>query len=293
MAIVELTTSRRITYGSGQPVGVREYYVEPYASESDVLALFSTGALPQKLEKWPSTGFFTPDVDLRVFDYEIVRDPNVQSAWTVRITYREQGPDPLTPNLTPNEAGYISMRTSVEAQFEDAWRQWATTDALIAENSSKLDDFYRPVYGIGTTAGDIGGTRIDVAGNATSVMKHVQRIQLELVSGYRPSAHVYRSYLGTRNLTTFLDCPRGTVVFSGVEGSISSPGKWGLTFNFDVDFFYHLKQVPKRHPNGSVVLDVGTAEAEGSGQAKIVSWVQPFPIGTEFRNMTSYFASLP
>lgn len=293
MAITELPTSRRITYGSGQPIGVREYHVYPYATEADVLALFAAGSLPGKLEKWPSTGYFTPEIDLRVFDYELLRDPNVQEAWTVRITYREQGPDPLTPSLTPNEAGYISMRTSMETQFEDAWRQWNTSESLNSINTSKLDDFFRPLYGIGTVDGDIGGTRIDVAGNPTSVMKHTQRIQLELVSPFRPSANVYRTYLGTRNLSTFLNCPRGTIVFTGVEGAISSPGKWALTFNFDVDFFYHLKQVPKRHPNGSVVLDVGDAENTGTGHAKVVSWVQPFPIGTEFRNMTSYFASLP
>jgi hypothetical protein len=293
MAITELPTSRRITYGSGQPIGVREYHVYPYPTEADVLNLFASGLLPGKLEKWPSAGYFTPDVDLRVFDYEILRDPEVQEAWIVRITYREQGPDALTPNLTPNEAGYISMRTSMEAQFEDAWRQWNSVDELSNINISKLDDFFRPLFPIGSLDGDIGGTRIDVAGNPTSVMKHVQRIQLELVSPFRPSANVYRSYLGTRNLSTFLDCPRGTVVFAGVEGAISSPGKWSLTFNFDVDFWYHLKQVPKRHPNGSVILDVGTEGTDGTGHAKIVSWVQPFPIGTEFRNMTSFFASLP
>jgi hypothetical protein len=293
MAITELTTSRRIAYGSGQPVGVREYHVHPYPTEADVLALFAAGQLPNKLDAWPSAGYFTPAVDLRAFDYEIVRDPNVQEAWTVRITYREQGPDPLTPRLTPNEAGYISMRTSIEAQFEDAWRQWKSTDDLNGVSIPKLDDFFRPLYPIGTLDSDIGGIPIDVAGNPTSVMKHVQRIQLELVSPFRPSANIYRTYLGTRNLSTFLDCPRGTIVFTGVEGAISSPGKWSLTFNFDVDFFYHLKQVPKRHPNGSVVLDVADGEDAAPAHAKVVSWVQPFPIGTEFRNMTAFFASLP
>ena len=293
MAITELPNSRRITYGSGQPIGVREYHVYPYATEADVLALFAAGLLPGKLERWPSTGYFTPDIDLRVFDYEILRDPSVQEAWIVRITYRELGPDPLTPNLTPNEAGYISMRTSMEATFEDAWRQWDTQAALNAVADANLDSFFRPLYAVGTQDSDIEGTRIDVAGNPTSVMRHVQRIQLELVSPFRPSPNIYRAYLGTRNLSTFLDCPRGTIVFTGVEGAISSPGKWALTFNFDVDYFYHLKQVPKRHPNGSVVLDVGDAETTGTGHAKIVSWVQPFSIGTEFRDMTSYFASLP
>ena len=292
MAIIELPTSRRITYNTGQPIGVREYHVYPYATEADVLALFAAGQLPAKLARWSSSGFFTPDVDLRAFDYEILRDPNVPEAWIVRITYRELGPDPLTPDLVPNDEGYISMRTSMESQFEDVWRQWNDIDDLNSNNSI-LDNFYRPIYGVGKIEGDIKGKKVDVAGNPTSMIKHTQRIQLELVSAYRPSAHVYRSYLGTRNLTRFLDCPRGSMVFTGVEGAISSPGKWTLTFNFDVDFWYHLKQVPKRHPNGTVILDIPESTEADTAHAKIVSWVQPFPIGSEFRDMTRYFRSLP
>lgn len=297
MAITELTTSRRITYGSGQPVGVREYHVYPYATEGDALALIgAVGGLPGKLSAWPSSGFFLPSADLRVFDYEIQRDPNVQQAWIVRITYRELGLDPITPNLAPNDVGYISMRTTIESQFEDAWRQWNTAEALEAQaGGPKLDEAARPRYAVGTVDSDIGGIRIDVAGNPTSVVRHSQRIQLELMSNTRPDPNRYRQYLGTRNSKTFLGCPVGTAVFTGAEGAITSPGKWALTFNFDVDYFYHLKQVPKRHPNGSIVLDVGSGEtgAEGTGQAKVVSWVQPFPIVTEFRDINTYFASIP
>ena len=293
MAINELTTSRRITYNSGRPVGVREYHVHPYASESDVLTLFATNQLPNKLSTWPSGGFFTPAVDLRAFDYEIVRDPNVQQAWIVRVTYAELGPDPITPTLAPNDAGYINMRLSVEAEFEDAWRQWDSADRLEQEaGRNVLDDFQRPIYPIGTTESDIGGTKIDVAGSPTSVVRHKQRIQLEVVSSTRPDPAVYRRFLGTRNLTPFLNCARGTAVFVGAEGSMSSPGKWAITFNFDVDFFFHLKQVAKRLPNGSVVLDAAEG-ADGAAHAKIVSWVQPFPIGTEFRDITRYFSALP
>ena len=295
MAIIELTTSRRITYGSGQPVGVREYHVYPYDNEASVLALINSGVnLPAKLSQWPSTGFFAPNVDLRVFDYEIQRDQNVPQAWIVRITYREQGVDPITPTLAPNDEGYISMRTSMEAQFEDAWRQWNTSeDAEAQAGGPKLDVFARPLYSVGTVDSDIGGIRVDVAGSPTSVVNHSQRIQLEVVSATRPRPDVYRAYLGTRNRTKFLNCNIGTAVFVGAEGAITSPGKWQVTYNFDVDFFYHLRQVPKRHPNGSVVLDVGSNEDGGTGHAKIVSWVQPFPIVTEFRNLTPYFASLP
>lgn len=295
MAIIELTTSRRITYGSGQPVGVREYHVQPYDSEASVLALIgAAGGLPGKLSQWPSTGFFTPAVDLRVFDYEIQRDPAVKAAWIVRITYREQGVDPITPTLAPNDEGYIAMRTSMEAQFEDAWRQWNDQESAEAQaGGPKLDIFGRPRYSIGTLDSDIGGVRIDVSGNPTSVVKHSQRIQLEVVSASRPRPDIYRGYLGTRNRSKFLNCEIGTAVFVGAEGAITSPGKWSVTYNFDVDFFYHLKQVPKRHPNGSVVLDIGTEAGGGTGHAKIVSWVQPFPIVTEFRSLTPYFAQIP
>ena len=294
MAIIELTTSRRITYGSGQPVGVREYHVHPYDSEAAVLGLINSGVLPAKLSPWPSGGFFLPAVDLRVFDYEIQRDPNVTQAWIVRITYREQGVDPITPNLAPNDEGYISMRTSMEAQFEDAWRQWnSSDDANSQAGGPKLDEQARPRYAIGTPDSDIGGIRIDVAGNPTSVVSHKQRIQLEVTSASRPRPDIYRGYLGTRNETSFLNCDIGTAVFVGAEGAITSPGKWQVTYNFDIDFFYHLKQVPKRHPNGSVVLDLQGQGDGGTGHAKIVSWVQPFPIVTEFRNLTSYFAQIP
>ena len=294
MAIIELTTSRRITYGSGQPVGVREYHVYPYATEADVLALFGlAGGLPGKLSAWPSGGFFTPGVDLRVFDYEIQRDPNVQQGWIVRITYRELGLDPLTPNLAPNDVGYISMRTSIEGQFEDAWRQWNTREDVEAQaGGSKLDEAARPRYAVGTVDSDVGGIRIDVAGNPTSILRNTQRMQLELMSNTRPDPNRYRLYLGTRNSTPFVGCASGTAVFTGAEGAITSPGKWLLTFNFVVDFFFHLKQVPKRLPNGSVLLDAAESPA-GTGQAKVVSWVQPFPIVTEFRDINRYFSSLP
>lgn len=293
MPIVELTTSRNISYGSGSPTGIREYHVSPYADEAAVLALFNGTNLPAKMDPWPSGGFFVPSVDLRVFDYTVERDPNVAEAWMVRIVYRELGLDALTPRLTPNDVGYISMRTGIESQFEDAWRQWNTTEALEAQaGGSKLDEAARPRYAVATPDSDIGGVRIDVAGNPTSIIRHTQRMQLELSSNTRPDPNRYRQYLGTRNTTAFLGCPSGTAVFTGAEGAISSPGKWTISFSFVVDFFYHLKQVPKRLPNGSVLLDTSESSA-GAGQAKVVSWVQPFPILTEFRDINTYFASLP
>jgi len=293
MAIIELTTSRRITYGSGAPVGVREYHLSGYATEADVLALFDGVNLPAKLQPWPSSGFFSPAVDLRVFDFELERDPAVKECWRVRITYREQGLDAITPTLAPNDAGYVTMRASFEAQFEDAWRNWDSVEELEAAAADVLDSSRNPLYPPGTLRSDIKGRRIDVAGYPTSIQNYRQRVTLDLTSQYRPNPTVLRGYLGTRNKTAFLGMEEGSAVFTGAEGSIVSPGKWQITFTFEVDYYYHLKQVPARHPNGDVKLDVSTAEVgEDGGQAKIVSWVQPYPRLTEFRNINSYFAGL-
>ena len=294
MPVTELTTSRTITYNEGSPVGIREYYAYPYATEKLVLDEFNSGALPNKLTPWPSVGFFTPFVDLYVYDMSLRHDPNVKEGWFVTLTYRERVDGALTPNLAPNDAGYVSMRTTIEATFEDAWRQWNSDDDINQQaGSGKLDEFQRPIYAVGTTDSDIGGIKIDVAGNPTSVMRHVQRMQLETISNLRPNPAIYRTYLGTRNRSNFISCPRGTAVFSGADATMISPGKWSITFNFDIDFWYHLKQVPKRHPNGSVVLDIPESLEAGVGHAKIVSWVQPFPMITEFRNIIQYFTSLP
>lgn len=292
MAIIELTTSRTISYNSGSPVGIREYHAYPYATEGLVLAEFAGGALPNKLDPWPSDGFFTPQVGLYVHDFTLRHDPNVQQGWFVTVTYREWVDGALTPDLLPNDAGYMSMRMSMEAQFEDAWRQWPSADALEQEaGRNKLDDFQRPIYAVGTVDGDIGGTKIDIAGNPVSVLTYKQRMQLEVASNIPPYPAVYRQFLGTRNTSAFVGCSRGTAVFVGADATMVTPGKWQITFNFDVDYYFHLKQVAKRLPNGSVVLNA-TEGAEGVGHARVVSWVQPFPISTEFRDIIQYFKRL-
>lgn len=292
MPITELATSRTISYNSGSPVGIREYYAYPYASEKLVLDEFAAGNLPNKLTPWPSDGFFTPQVGLYVHDFTVRHDPNVQQGWLVTVTYREWVDGALTPTLLPNDAGYISMRMSIEAQFEDAWRQWPSADALEQEaGRNKLDDFQRPLFAVGTLDSDIGGTRIDVAGSPVSVMTYRQRMQLEVSSNIPPYPATYRQFLGTRNVSSFVGCTRGTAVFVGADATMVTPGKWQITFNFDIDYYYHLKQVAKRLPNGSVILDAAEG-AEGAGHARVVSWVQPFPIGTEFRNIITYFSGL-
>lgn len=294
MAIVERTSSRRITYNNGSPVGVREFHVHPYPTEAAVVALLNGVNLPAKLSGWPITIGFSPAVSLVVYDYEIIRDPNTPEAWTVNVIYRERGDDVLTPNFSPNDAGYVNMRLSVETQFEDAWRQWFTREEQEEDNGPLLDQYYRPLYSPLQDESDIGGRKIDVAGHPSSILRHTQRLQLELTTNRLPRPDTYRRFLGTRNITPFVYSPIGTALFIGADASQVSPGKWQIVFQFNVDWYFHLKQIPRRMLNGHVELDTGFAgQAQTTGQARIVSYIQPFPVVQEFRQLDSGFAGLP
>lgn len=292
MAITERTTSRRITYNNGAPVGIREFHVYPYPTEASVIALLDGVNLPAKLSPWPIGLSFTPAVGLVVYDFEIIRDPVTPQAWTVNIVYRERGDNVLTPDLSPNDAGYVNMRMSAEVRGEDAWRQWfSKTEQDLTR--TLLDQFYRPIYAVGDPAGDIGGIKIDVAGHPTTILRYTQTMQLELITNALPRPGFYNTYLGTRNVSTFVNCELGSTLFTGADASQVSPGKWQVIFNFAVDFFFHLKQLPKRQLNGYVELDLGFVGGISTGQAKVVSYVQPFPQVTEFRDLDRAFRNLP
>jgi hypothetical protein len=61
-----------------------------------------------------------------------------------------------------------------------------------------------------------------------------------------------------------------------------------------VDPYFHLKQIPKRQANGYVVLDLpaNTDDVTATGQAKVVSYVQPYPICTDLNALNPMFPQL-
>lgn len=296
MPIIELTSSRTISYQEGNPVGVREFHVSPYTSEAQVQALFGN-ALPGKYSPWPSNSAWMgtlPAVLLRARDYEITRDPNVTNAWNVRIIYKDATGTTLTPQLQPADDGYVTVRLSSEARFVDAWRQWSTGDEFESTVREKCDSQFRPRFTPGTPQSDIKGRKIDVAGYPTSVLRPVQRMVVDITTVRFPRLADWRYFLGTRNLDEFSGVDRHTAVFTGGEAQQMQPGRWIVTLNFDIDQQYHLQQVVARNASGFAQTDPGSDNtALATGQAAIVSWVQPFPIGKYMKQLHPALQNIP
>lgn len=287
MAIIELATSRTITYDQGNPVGIREFHVSPYETEADVDYLIGT-TLPGKFAKWPNgVGFGTPLVGIILRDYTITRDPNIPKAWHVRLIYKDgEGESTTSLARQPNDDGYATYRLSTEGRFVDMWRQWTTDAALRAVVLAKTDENYVPRYSILDTLSDIGGQKIDVAGTPTSVVVPMQRLVVDITTIDFPALRFFRPFLGTRNRNPFVGCDPATAVCLGADASEMQPGRWKVSLTFEVDKYYHLKQVPVRNAAGYVELDQGgDTNALGRGQAARVAWVQPYPEMTRFEDI--------
>ena len=278
MAIIELTNSRNIAYNEGQPTAIREYHCYPYTTEGEVIALIGNG-LPAKMDSWGIPLFDLQGTTLVVFDHDIRRDPTVPKAWIVTVTYRQRG-DKATVNrifgITPSERGAITRRLDLNAQFEDTWRQWASTDELRA-NDQLLDERQVPRYPPFTAQSDIKGRKIDAAGYPTSVLRHKIRMTVDVVDTKPPTFPP--DFVGTRNRLKFAGYDPGIVLFIGCSAVELPNGIYNHSYQFEVDSLFHLKQVPKRQANGYVVLDLpGNPDDQTvTGQAKIVSYIQPYP----------------
>jgi hypothetical protein len=295
--VIELNTSRQVSYNSGSPIGTRVFTVTGAATEADVYGLFKLDGepptnLPNKFSAYPNLSALTPPVRLVALDFNLQKDPDVLDKWDVTVTYREVaiggggiGGNPLT-QLAPNDEGYLTVRGSTEGGFVEAWRSYQTDDEFNFYYNSKTSEGV-PIYAASSEDGDIGGTKIDVAGRPVSLETVREQITVDLTLSYIPDLEKIRQYNGSRNRTSFLGIPRGAVVFKGATWSNIAPGKWSVSYEFAADNFYHLIQQP--------VLDLNTGKPipAPNGQAKFVSWVQPFPRILDHRELNGYLVGIP
>ena len=293
--VIELATSRRIAYNGGSPVGTREFTVTGCADEAAVYALFKLEGepptnLPNKFSAYPSLSGLVPSIRLVALDFDLRKDESVLDKWLVSITYREvtlsgtgSVNTPLT-QLAPNDEGYLTVRGRTEGGFIEGWRLHDTADEWNFVYSSKTTTGL-PLYRVGTEDSDIGGRKIDINGRPVSIETVREQITVDVTLGYIPNVEAIRTLASTRNRSSFLGIPAGSVLFKGAQWSNIAPGKWSVSYEFAADNFSHLIQVAAEE-NGIVIKDRGN-------QADIVSWVQPFPRLAEHRELNEYLRSIP
>lgn len=293
--VIELASSRRVSYNSGSPVGTREFTVTGAATEADVYNLFKVdgeppNALPQKFSAYPNLSQLVPPVRLVALDFELTKDPDVLQKWMVTVTYREvvlQGagpaPTPLT-QLAPNDEGYLTVRGRTEGGFIEGWRLHDTAEEWDAKYA-QLTQTGLPIYDINDVNGDIGGRKIDVSGRPVSIETVREQITVDVTLAYIPNVELIRTLASTRNRTSFLGIPPGSVLFKGATWANIAPGKWSVSYEFAADNFSHLVQVAQETKTGPVL--------GSDGHAKHVAWVQPFPKLAEHRDLNQYLSSIP
>jgi hypothetical protein len=282
--VYELNTSRKYLNNEGKPRAERQFVVVGAATEGDVVALLGT-TLPGEYENYPNDGALP--YDMLAFDYSITKDPSAVSTWQVTMRYRAEigaaqaFANPTSPLLEPNEVGYRTARLSMTAEFRDTWRDFVSVTAMQAIASGNYD------------MTDIGGNSIDVAGIPLSSLVYKQEISILITDQYLPDAQSIATQIGTRNASTFLNYPSGSVVFAGCNcETIPEVGRNSIEYRFVYDATYHQIQYPVKGNNGSPILAAATAGTILKGSAEQVFYKQPFPYTSNFNNLSQYFGGL-
>lgn len=287
MTAVEQANSRTVTYDQGNPVGIREYYCYPYATEANVLALFGT-LLPAKLDPWPTGQVGTPGVTLLLRDFDITRDPAVPEGWRVRLMYKDGTGKTISAfkRLQPNDDNYVTLRLSSEGRFVDMYRQFKTDREFRTVVTLKTDSEYRPLFKPDSPNADIGGIKVDIAGTPATVVMPVQRMVVDITTTIFPKLEYFRPFLGTRNIDYILGILPYQGALMGAEASQMQPGRWTISLNIEVDKYYFLRQAPMRNASGYVITDEGgDTTAQSRGQAKQVAWFQMYSEVSYFKEI--------
>lgn len=187
--------------------------------------------------------------------------------------------------LQEKQVGFTSIEVNAQSNVVDVWRTGWTLPSSDADKTAP-------------TLIDIGGTKVDSAGDPISHIQGVLNISVRNVVIGRPDYLLFANTIGNRNSVAFkfgnstvtsqnLDCPIGTLVFDGATSSRIGPNQYEVNFSFTLDTVtYHLKQVPLRNGDGSVVpaqVSPGTVvSVSNPWHAAKVYWKQPFPNTSAF-----------
>ena len=278
--ITELLESRQSLTAGGRNTGVRSFVVydtaSPITTDIAVRQLFGTGGLPQKGEQYPDAVSPFVAADVSVDRYEGQSD-----VWKVTWTYKDGAVGGGTNETRqPNDPGYVDVSITGSAEFDEVWR--SLTNAEIAALVAGAN------YPNGTASAgdwDIGGTKIDVAGEPLSgPLRKKVTLSVTETMDFVPAMSFFMGYVGRRNSTPFKGGAIGTIVYTAPSIKRIDLNRWAVTHNFVSDNYYHMIQMAYRNPDGSVALDT-------DGHASNVWYRQPFPDLIDFYTISSYFTS--
>ena len=261
--VKELLDSSSVSYSNGSyRKATREFLVyDDGDNELDVSEILANSEIPD-VGYMGVQGEFHPSLpDLTAQEASITQLPEKTNAYRVIVVYnrvRIWGPDTNMP-------GYMELSTSTSAEFREIWRKYP----------NQPEDINSPADA------DIGGTAIDVSGEAISVSFSSTTMQIQhVIEGNFPLSFL-TSMAGKRNRSAWGLFPAGTVLYEGTDGATIGIGRRRLTHTFHYDDMYHLRQVSVPDFASGTAINSGSA-SEYALKAYPVFFRQPFPDLADF-----------
>lgn len=269
---VEALETRSLSSGGGRITGSRSFYVYDDDPATPMLQpssmQFGIGGLPDYGEAFPG------ETEVFAVSFSIEPVPNSNYVW--RITWQYQaggGGEIVTPiDVQPIVPGYVQISLEYGGEFRDAWR------------TSPGMTFWSPSY----ANGDIGGVKIDAAGEPTSVFVPQQTLVIEetVTAASMASRSVnIRFATGERNDRSFFGAEANSLLYEGASARRVSLTAFSVSHRFRYDPWWHARQQPRMNQQRQPELDIFSNLL----QASFVRWVQPFPRTFNFNSLSENF----
>jgi len=163
---------------------------------------------------------------------------------------------------------FTAVSTGVRGTFVDTWRNFASAPPYNLEGLSDPND----------DSGGIGGIGIDVHGKPLSIAIFQQTLDIRSPFANAPDFDLIRQMTNTRNAGAWQNFPMGSLLYLGVQASVTNGNVWTATHKFAADELFHARQVAITEPDGKPKLNADKFAAD-------VRWVQKFPNLTNFGDL--------
>jgi hypothetical protein len=221
----------------------------------------------------PAIGDKFPDEKVvYAVSYSIEHIAGSRNTWDFTVNYENTEPS----TYLPQEEGYTEITIDYAIEFRDIWR----TGTSSSSHSAGI-----PV----TPGGDVGGQKIDKAGEPLSILVRMSDITIkETVSAasFPARSQGIRAARGRRNLTPFQGAVKGEVLYTGASASRVGLEKFSITHKFRQDEVFHMLQSARRNQLGKVET---SPDAQQVHRASNVEYIQPFPSFYDFNTLSENF----
>ena len=272
MSVVELTGSKGGERSRGELASQRVFLQE---GASNFLGAIMDPGLPLEGDPFPGAP------QLRASDFSAEPIDDGVNHWQVVVGYEGSAVQPGGGANTGFPTALISIQRGI--QLVDTWRVGSSDSPLKFPGGITTPKQSDPTGTADFANGDIGGVKVDQAGNPVSLPHAVHRIQISYTLDGPPNEYAIYNLQGKRNHARWRVYPAGSVLYEGAnteqEGRATK-----IVHNFVADDLFHLRQHAAASGDGIDGLSGGGSE--GGYTSRFVNWWQPFPLVGPFNILT-------